>query len=112
MSQAIRIYIAGPMTGLPEFNYPAFRLAADKLRASGFRVTSPNELHVGTDQSWDFYMRSAIKALVDCDVIFMLRNWELSRGALIEYDLAKKLGFGVIYEADFFPFPIPTGLPE
>jgi hypothetical protein len=36
-----RAYIAGPMTGLPEFNFPAFHAAAASLRARGFEVENP-----------------------------------------------------------------------
>ena len=42
-----RIYIAGPMTGIPEHNYPAFHAAVAKLRAEGYAVTSPADLHGG-----------------------------------------------------------------
>ena len=38
-----RVYIAGPMTGLPDFNYPAFNAAAAKLRALGLEVLNPAE---------------------------------------------------------------------
>ena len=38
------IYIAGPMTGYPEYNYPAFEATAKKYRDLGFRVTSPHEV--------------------------------------------------------------------
>lgn len=38
-----RIYIAGPMSGLPEFNYPAFNRAAAVLRAQGHHVENPAE---------------------------------------------------------------------
>ena len=31
------VYISGPMTGLPEFNYPAFFAKAAELRAEGRR---------------------------------------------------------------------------
>ena len=38
---ARRLYVAGPMTGLPDHNYPAFAEAAARLRAVGYEVESP-----------------------------------------------------------------------
>lgn len=88
-----RIYIAGPMTGIPEHNYPAFDAAAAKLRAEGYAVTSPAELH-GDDvsQSWDWYLRRDIAALVECDEIALLPGWINSRGARLEHHVAAMLG--------------------
>lgn len=40
----MRVYTAGPMTGLPQFNYPAFLEAAALLRNVGYDVVSPAEL--------------------------------------------------------------------
>ena len=91
-----RIYIAGPMTGLPEFNYPAFHAAAADLRALGYQVVSPAELHDGdTTQPWDFYVRAGIVALVGCDAVALLPDWHLSRGARLEVSIADALGMPV-----------------
>ena len=84
-----RYYIAGPMSGLPDSNYPAFNAMAAKLRAQGHHVENPAEA-VECD-SWEAYMRLAIAQLVTCDTIVFLDGWLSSRGARIEYQLALDL---------------------
>lgn len=85
-----RIYIAGPMSGFPENNYPAFNAEAARLRAIGYHVENPAENPEQVD--WQSYMRVAITQLVKCDAIALLPGWQSSRGALIENGLAISLG--------------------
>ena len=85
-------YIAGPMTGIPEFNYPAFNAVAAELRAKGIDVRNPAENDGGgADKSWDFYIRLALKQLLECDEILMLPGWRNSRGARLEWTVATAL---------------------
>ena len=88
----MRIYVAGPMTGRPEFNYPAFNAVAAELRAAGHHVENPAENPDPACKSWAGYMRMAIAQLVTCDAIYLLHGWRVSRGARIEHDLACALG--------------------
>ncbi len=87
-----KIYIAGPMTGRHEHNYPAFHAAAAKLRGDGYTVINPAELH-GNDfgKPWDWYLRRDIAALVECDGIALLPDWASSRGASLEAHIANML---------------------
>jgi uncharacterized protein DUF4406 len=39
----VKIYISGRMSGLPEFNFPAFHKAAADWRAAGWEVVNPAE---------------------------------------------------------------------
>lgn len=87
-----RVYIAGPMTGLPEFNYPAFNAAAAELRAAGYHVENPAENPEPASGTWAAYMRMAIAQLVTCDAIYLLPGWAKSRGAKVEVELAQTLG--------------------
>lgn len=93
-----RIYIAGPMTGLPDFNYPAFHAEAARLRALGFHVENPAENPAPACGSWEGFMRLAIAQLVSCDAIWLLPGWSASRGARIEHGLAVQLRLAVIYQ--------------
>ena len=43
MISPIKVYLAGPMRGIANFNFPAFDFAAHKLRNQGFYVFSPAE---------------------------------------------------------------------
>lgn len=90
-----RIYISGPMTGLPELNFPAFNAAAHRLRALGHQVVNPAEVNPDTTMTWEQCMRADIKALCDCDTIALLPGWEASRGAHLEVHVAHRLGLTV-----------------
>ena len=87
-----RIYIAGPMSGLPALNYPAFHAKAAELRALGFHVENPAENPAPHCSSWLGYMRLAVAQLATCDAVYLLPGWRHSRGACVEHQLAVGLG--------------------
>ena len=88
------------MTGLPDYNYPAFHAAAATLRAMGHTVLNPAENPAPPCGSWSAYMRLALAQLVQCHSIVILPGWERSSGALIERHLALALGIEVVYFAN------------
>lgn len=113
----MKIYLAGPMRGIPNFNFPAFDYAAAKLRAQGFEVFSPAErdrvIHgdklednatgdeAEATKAVGFSLREALGAdthyiCMTADAIALLPGWEKSSGANGEYALSKALGHTVI----------------
>lgn len=94
MSQK-RVYISGPMTGLPDWNYPAFHAAAAELRTYDVHVENPAESKAPECNSWLGFMRLAVAQLATCDYVVTLPGWENSRGAKVEVELACGLGLPV-----------------
>ncbi|WP_085537225.1 DUF4406 domain-containing protein [Massilibacteroides vaginae] len=93
----MKIYISGQITGLPyEEAEKAFNESETRLKKFGFEVVNPLKKEIPNTASWTEHMRMDIKLLMDCDTIYMLRNFRQSNGAMIEYELAKKLGYTVI----------------
>ena len=86
-----RIYLSGPMSGLPDNNYPAFNAEASRLRALGYTVENPAENDNGIADTWSDFMRLGIVQLVQCDVIALLPGWRDSRGAHMEREIALRL---------------------
>jgi hypothetical protein len=89
----VRLYLAGPMTGLPLWNFPAFHEWTARLRAAGFVVWSPAErdLEHGFDPASDgagFDLRAALEAdvaaVLASDGVALLPGWEASPGVLVE----------------------------
>lgn len=97
----MKIYIAGPMTGLPDFNYPAFHEVAARLREQGHEVMNPAENPQPSCASWAGYMRLALAQLVQCDCIVLLPGWADSKGALFERKTAQVLGMQLVHMADY-----------
>lgn len=92
-----KIYLSGKISGLPICEaIKNFESAENQLKGLA-TIVNPMRLKHDHDKSWGSYMKEDIKALMDCDAIAMLPNYEESKGALIELNLAKSLGFEIIY---------------
>lgn len=91
-----RVYVAGPMTGLPEFNYPAFFRAAYALRARGFEPINPARAEGREDcRTWLDFMRASLRDLANSDGVATLPGWGDSPGARLEVYIAQTLGLPV-----------------
>jgi len=116
----MKVYIAGPMTGIPNFNFPKFNAVAKHFRGQGHEVFNPAERdierHNGVDISagnatgdpglaakvHGFSLREALAddtayICKEADAIAMLPGWENSKGARAEHALAFALGHTIIY---------------
>ena len=90
------IYLSGPMTGYPDFNYPAFRKAASIFRMNGLEVFDPSECFDGDQTlSKETYMREDITAVLKATLVVTLDGWEQSSGARLEVEVAKAIGIPV-----------------
>jgi len=93
MGKPMRIYIAGPMTGMPEHNFPAFHAAAERFRKAGWDVANPaDNFHGRTDLPRSAYLRSDVALLAQCDAIALLPGWDRSHGATLEAVIAAEIG--------------------
>lgn len=93
----MKVYISGMVTSLPiEEARENFSQAQETLEKYGFEVVNPLNNGLSPDDPWLAHMKVDIKLLMDCDAIYMLNNWEDSRGAKIEHDLAVSLGYNII----------------
>jgi len=96
----MRVYVAGPMTGYPELNEPAFRKAQTYIESLGHEAVVPHDLHPVED--WNSNPQQIVlddvKGLLSCQRIFMLRGWELSKGAKAEHAIAVWLDMSIWYQ--------------
>ena len=95
------IYLAGPMAGIPDQNYPEFIMATEYLRRFGHTVFSPHELDLPGYEDHSILRKAfAIEFAFICteaNTIAMLPGWEHSKGAFAEWALSKALGHDIIY---------------
>lgn len=118
----MKVYLAGPMRGIPKFNFPAFHKAAKKLRKQGYTVFNPAEKDTerhGTDIGKDNPTGDEAKAVKDhgfnlrvalgddlewickhADAVALLPGWRKSKGAKAEKATANALGLEIFYVAD------------
>ncbi len=94
----MKVYIAGPISGREETALIEFEKAELKLKAQGYEVVNPMKLPHDHNKTWISYMRECLKELLDCEIIYMLRDYRNSPGARVELNLAIDLGIAVHYQ--------------
>lgn len=106
----MKTYIAGPMTGYENQNFPAFHAKAAEQRALGYEVVNPAEINgednelaaiaaMTPEELLEHYrkcMANDITELLTCKRIVMLDGWTRSKGASLEHHIAKVMGFEVV----------------
>jgi hypothetical protein len=117
------LYLAGPMTGMEDLNYPAFAEAEYQLKRRRFTVRSPHRVdelfpllystpadHHGVkamtrtgedcdmcaERTWEWYMGKTLAMLLKCEGVALLDGWQQSRGALLEVAVADHLKMPVL----------------
>lgn len=75
-----------------------FHQAHVYLTTLDFKIVNPVTLPHDHDRSWKSYLKEDLKALRPCNDIYMLNNWEQSRGAILEHWYAKRYGIKVHYQ--------------
>ena len=106
-----KYYLAGPMSGRPKFNIPAFEAAADKLRYMGLTIVSPAELDSPevydaaivsehgehkdvTTETWGDMLARDVKLIADTlDGVILLPEWDTSKGARLEAFVAMQCNY-------------------
>lgn len=95
----MKVYLSGPMTGLPDLNYPAFTMAAGRMRAHRHEVYNPAEWEEKHNNgkfnlllAFQDYCHFIIR---EADAVVTLPGWENSPGANAEVHLALAIGKAV-----------------
>jgi len=113
MTRPLHVYLAGPMTGIAEFNFPAFDAAAAKLRDLGYVVFNPadNDRYkhgfdptgmTGHEDLTGILDRREVLAddlawiCAEADVVALLPEWKWSTGARAEVAVARALNIPVV----------------
>lgn len=119
----MKLYLAGPMRGIPLFNYPAFDEAKETLVSRGHDVYSPADIDRDAGEDYSAtrdpnstftpdelreFLERDLRALAQCDGVVLLPGWKTSKGALLEVAAANFLGLKTyLYSAFVFAaFPI------
>jgi len=89
------VYISGPITGIKNANKEAFTEMEQMLVTMGYKVCNPRRHQIPkglTEENvWPVMMRMSLKDMMYCNSMVMLDGWEFSKGAGIEFELAKSL---------------------
>ena len=103
------IYIAGPITGKPNFNWDAFYNAESELQDDNWLTVNPCTSALSRKlQQQETISKSDIKdvmlldisLLANCDAVYMLNGWKESKGACAEYTFAKAIGLQILMQGD------------
>ena len=111
----MRLYLSGPMRGLPLLNFPQFHSAAKWLRGQGYEVFNPAEME-DSDEMLNSLARDPLGVTRGCfardtqwictqaDAVALLPGWHNSKGAKAECYLALAIG-----EEVYYLYEMPSG---
>lgn len=94
----MKIYISLPITGREAEARHHADIVKAALSRAGHEVVNPFEIFVGKNPTYADYLCVDLRALAECDAIFLCNGWQSSRGCRIERNFADEFHKQIIYE--------------
>jgi hypothetical protein len=96
-----KAYISGQISGLPYDEVVAkFATAEAKLQAQGYETVNPLNNGIPINAPWEIHVAMDVVLLMGCDTIYLLPDWQQSKGATLEKSFAELTGKTIIYEKE------------
>lgn len=94
----MKIYISGKITGTTDY-IQRFE-SAEKALSKYYTVINPAKVNaqLPKEPTWEEYMKMSMCMLEMCDAIYMLKRWEDSKGAKLEYEFANSHNYKIFFE--------------
>ena len=96
----MKVYISGKITGLEyQEAYKIFEDAEKEVKNMGGVPVNPMKLEHKPNADWYDFMEKDIAELLRCEGIYMLENWGNSKGARIEYNIAREMDLKIVFQS-------------
>ena len=103
-----KVFLSGPMTGYPGYNFQRFNLAEKQLADAGIECVNPvnickkyKEEYVLADKAvFDKMIAEQQEAERECDAILLLDGWQMSKGVKLELKTALEMDMQIFLEED------------
>lgn len=92
---AVRLYVAGPVTGVEDLNRPAFEEARELLALKGYAPLLPHDIVRDPATPWREALRQTLRAMLGCHGVALMDGWQASKGACLERNVALALAIPV-----------------
>lgn len=110
----LKIFIAGPMRGYPNYNFDTFDAYENFLKDRGIECVNPGrisrkfkEVEVNNDINvYNEMVRLQQEAEKTCNAILLLDGWQWSEGVKLEVKTAAENDFQFLLEEDITKFQI------
>lgn len=98
----MKVYISGKISDLPTEQVKAkFAQAEAQVISYGHTPVNPLKNGLEISEHWNKHLAADIALLLECDAIYLLTDWEDSKGARIENHIAEEMGFELIRQPKF-----------
>lgn len=97
----MKIYISGKISGTDLTETRArFASVAKVTKKLGYEPVNPLENGLTEHDTWEAHITKDIADLLQCKAIYMLQDWQDSKGARIEHYIAIEIGLPIMYEIE------------